>query len=137
MLDEPNSADAELYRMLRTSLEVTALQGGCRSIMITSALAQEGKSTTAANLAIALARTGRHVMLVDLDLRRPSLDRFFALRGRPGMTDLVFGRSSIGDAGSPSDVRRRPGAWLRRRPAPPSPLDGDAGATSTSREFST
>ncbi len=99
MLDEPNSADAELYRMLRTSLEVTALQGGCRSIMITSALAQEGKSTTAANLAIALARTGRHVTLVDLDLRRPSLDRFFAVRGRPGMTDLVFGRSSIGDAG--------------------------------------
>ncbi len=99
MLDEPNSADAELYRMLRTTLEVTALQGGCRSLMITSALAQEGKSTTAANLAIALARTGRHVTLVDLDLRRPSLDRFFALRGRPGMTDLVFGRSSIGDAG--------------------------------------
>ena len=99
MLDEPNSADAELYRMLRTTLEVTALQGGCRSLMITSALAQEDKSTTAANLAIALARTGRHVVLVDLDLRRPSLDRFFALRGRPGMTDLVFGRSSIGDAG--------------------------------------
>jgi len=99
MLDHPNSADAELYRMLRSSLEVTALRGGCRSIMITSALAQEGKSTTAANLAIALARTGRHVVLVDLDLRRPSLDRFFALRGRPGMTDLVFGQSSIGDAG--------------------------------------
>ena len=99
MLDDPDSADAELYRMLRTSLEVTALRGGCRSIMVTSALAQEGKSTTAANLAIALARTGRHVVLVDLDLRRPSLDRFFALRGKPGMTDLVFGRSSIGDAG--------------------------------------
>ena len=99
MLDEPDSADAELYRMLRTSLEMTALRGGCRSLMITSALAQEGKSTTAANLAIALARTGRHVVLVDLDLRRPSLDRFFALRGRPGITDLVFGRSSIGDAG--------------------------------------
>jgi len=99
MLDDPDSADAELYRMLRTSLELTALRGGCRSLMITSALAQEGKSTTAANLAIALARTGRHVVLVDLDLRRPSLDRFFALRGRPGITDLVFGRSSIGDAG--------------------------------------
>jgi non-specific protein-tyrosine kinase len=99
MLDEPNSSDAELYRMLRTSLELTALRGGCRSIMITSALAQEGKSTTAANLAVALARTGRHVTLVDLDLRRPSLDRFFALRGKPGMTDLVSGRSSIGDTG--------------------------------------
>jgi polysaccharide biosynthesis transport protein len=100
MLDEPNSADAEPYRMLRTSLEVTALRGGCRSLMVTSALAQEGKSTTAANLAIAFARTGRHVVLVDLDLRRPSLDRFFALRGQPGISDLVFGRSSLGDAGT-------------------------------------
>jgi non-specific protein-tyrosine kinase len=99
MLDGPNSADAEPYRMLRTSLEVTAFGGGCRSIMLTSALAQEGKSTTAANLAVALARTGRHVVLVDLDLRRPSLDRFFALKGKPGITDLVFGRSSLGDAG--------------------------------------
>jgi Mrp family chromosome partitioning ATPase/capsular polysaccharide biosynthesis protein len=99
MLDAPNSADAEPYRMLRTSLEVTAFGGGCRSLMVSSALAQEGKSTTAANLAIALARTGRHVVLVDLDLRRPSLDGFFALKSRPGITDLVFGRTSIGDAG--------------------------------------
>jgi succinoglycan biosynthesis transport protein ExoP len=99
MLEDPNSASAEPYRMLRTSLEVTALATGCRSIMVTSALAQEGKSTTAANLAIALARAGRHVVLVDLDLRRPALDRFFELQGRPGITDLVHGRSSIGDAG--------------------------------------
>jgi len=99
MLDDPDSSEAELFRMLRTSLEVTALAGGCRSIMITSALAQEGKSTTAANLAVALARTGRHVVLVDLDLRRPSLDRFFDLSGRPGITDIVYGRTPIGDAG--------------------------------------
>lgn len=99
MLEDPNSASAEPYRMLRTSLEVTALSTGCRSIMVTSALAQEGKSTTAANLAIALARAGRHVVLVDLDLRRPALDRFFELEGRPGITDVVHGRSSMGDAG--------------------------------------
>ena len=99
MLDHPNSSDAELFRMLRTGLEVTALQGGCRSIMVTSALAQEGKSTTAANLAVAFARTGRNVVLVDLDLRRPSLDRFFDIEGRPGITDLVSGRTSLGDAG--------------------------------------
>ena len=99
MLDAANSPDAEPFRMLRTGLEVTAFGGGCRSLMVTSALAQEGKSTTAANLAIALARTGRHVVLVDLDLRRPSLEGFFALRSRPGVSDLVVGRSSIGDAG--------------------------------------
>lgn len=99
MLDQPNSADAELFRMLRTGLEVTALQGGCSSMMVTSALAQEGKSTTAANLAVAFARAGRHVILVDLDLRRPSLNRFFELGGKPGITDLVYGRASVGDAG--------------------------------------
>jgi Mrp family chromosome partitioning ATPase len=98
MLDEPNSAGAELFRILRTTLDVTALNEECRSIMVTSALEAEGKSTTAANLAIALARMGRHVVLIDMDLRRPSLHRFFDLNGRPGITDVVFERASVEDA---------------------------------------
>jgi succinoglycan biosynthesis transport protein ExoP len=98
MLDDLNSASAELFRILRTTLEVTALAGGCRSMMITSALQGEGKSTTAANLSIAFARTGRHVVLVDLDIRRPTLNRFFDLGGRPGITDVVYERASVEQA---------------------------------------
>jgi succinoglycan biosynthesis transport protein ExoP len=97
MLDDPNSAAAEPFRILRTSLELS-MPRDCRTIMVTSALEEEGKSTTAANLAIALARTGRHVVLVDLDLHRPSLGGFFDLKGRPGISDLVFQRASVEDA---------------------------------------
>src|SRR5205823_13000614 len=79
-------------RMLRTNLEFASLARQPRTIMVTSAVEGEGKSTTAANLAVALARAGRRVRLVDLDLRRPALDRLFSLEGRPGVTDVALGR---------------------------------------------
>ena len=68
--------------MLRTNVDFVNLERNARVIMVTSALDREGKSTTIANLAVAFARTGRRVVLVDLDLRRPALDRFFDLEGR-------------------------------------------------------
>jgi Mrp family chromosome partitioning ATPase len=98
MLDDVTSPDAELFRILRTTLEVTVLSGECRSIMVTSAVKGEGKSTTAANLAVAFARAGRHVVLVDLDMRRPSLNTFFDVARRPGVSDIVAERASIEDS---------------------------------------
>jgi len=73
-------------------------RAGVRSIMITSAVQREGKSTTVANLAVALARAGRHVVLVDLDLRRPFLHEFFRLDPRPGITDVALGEVDLNDA---------------------------------------
>ena len=84
--------------MLRTNLEFTTLGKQVRSVMITSAIEEEGKSTTIANLAVALARAGKRVILVDLDLRRPYLDKFFELRGRPGITQVALGRATLNDA---------------------------------------
>jgi non-specific protein-tyrosine kinase len=66
--------------------------------MVTSGLEEEGKSTTVANLAIAFARTGKRVALVDLDLRRPSLGRFFDLNGHAGLTDIALGHVELGEA---------------------------------------
>jgi capsular exopolysaccharide synthesis family protein len=60
-------------------------------------MSNEGKSTTAANLAVAFARAGRNVLLVDLDLRRPTLDKFFDLRGLPGVVDVLDGDVSLDD----------------------------------------
>ena len=84
--------------MLRTSIDFVNLDRGARVIMVTSALDREGKSTTIANLAVAFARTGRRVVLVDLDLRRPALARFFGLRGREGLTNVALGECSLDDA---------------------------------------
>lgn len=98
MIEQPSSVEAEAFRVLRTNLEFATLDREIRTVMITSAVAQEGKSTTIANLAVALARGGQRVILVDLDLRSPYLDRFFDLGNRPGVTQVVLGRASLGDA---------------------------------------
>jgi Mrp family chromosome partitioning ATPase/capsular polysaccharide biosynthesis protein len=98
MLAEPMSAQAEAFRKLRTKLQLASRGHATRTIMFTSAKEREGKSTTAANVAIALARAGRHVALVDLDVRRPVLHSFFRLDGRHGITDVVLNNEDVVDA---------------------------------------
>jgi succinoglycan biosynthesis transport protein ExoP len=98
MLEKPFSVEAEAFRVLRTNLEFANIERQARSILITSALEAEGKSTTAANLAVAAALVGRRVVLVDLDLRRPFIDRFFRLQGKPGLTTVVLGHATLEDA---------------------------------------
>jgi Mrp family chromosome partitioning ATPase/capsular polysaccharide biosynthesis protein len=99
MTVSPNSADAEAFRMLRANLDFVNLDRGARSIMVSSALEKEGKSTTVANLAVALARAGQRVALVDLDLRRPAIAGFFAIPySHPGVTNIVVGSSTLDQA---------------------------------------
>jgi tyrosine-protein kinase len=90
MLSRPRGVHAETFRMLKMNLEFMKLGRDVRTIMVTSAVEQEGKSTTVANLAVALARAGESVCLVDLDLRRPHIERFFDLRDTPGLTQVVL-----------------------------------------------
>jgi Mrp family chromosome partitioning ATPase len=97
MLHAPNSASAEMFRMLRSTLDASPGLDR-RSVMVTSAFAAEGKSTTAANLAVAMARAGRRVVLVDLDLRRPRLEKLFGLRPGPGVTDVLLEKARLEDA---------------------------------------
>jgi Mrp family chromosome partitioning ATPase/capsular polysaccharide biosynthesis protein len=99
MLAQPTGTNAEAFRMLRANLDFSRLEGNdVRVILVTSAVEQEGKSTTAANLALAEARAGRRVALVDLDLRRPYLDRFFGLLHAHGVTDVALGNAELGEA---------------------------------------
>jgi non-specific protein-tyrosine kinase len=98
MLADPNGVGAEAVRTLRTNLDFVALNGAPRTIMVTSAIQSEGKSTTVANLAVASARTGKRVVLVDLDLRRPYIDRFFPFEQRPGLTEVALGYADLDDA---------------------------------------
>lgn len=98
MLAEPHSPGAEAFRILATNLDFVNLERGARTIMFTSATRSEGKSTTVANLAVALARTGRRVVLVDLDLRKPALDGLFSLGEQPGLTTVALGRTQLDEA---------------------------------------
>lgn len=87
----------EAYRMLRTRVLFAASNEPVKSVMITSAEAGEGKTTTAANLAVALAQADHRVVLVSADLRRPDLKRYFAnLNGR-GLYDLLVGEADLAD----------------------------------------
>jgi capsular exopolysaccharide synthesis family protein len=85
----PGSRDAEAYRTIRTSLFV-AIKDGQKVIQISSASPGEGKSTTSANLAIAMAQSGKKVLLIDCDLRRPTLHHLLALPQEIGLTDALL-----------------------------------------------
>jgi polysaccharide biosynthesis transport protein len=98
MLADPNGTDAEAFRMLRTNLDFVNLERQARAIIVTSASEREGKSTTIANLGVALARSGKRVVLVDLDLRRPFLDRLFGLEGKAGVTNVVLDEVAVDEA---------------------------------------
>ncbi len=91
-LTDPRSPVSEAYRALRTNLSFYSLDNPIRSLVVTSAAGDEGKSTTIANLAVTLAQAGRRTILVDCDLRRPSLHTLFNLRQSPGLTEMVLGQ---------------------------------------------
>jgi tyrosine-protein kinase len=109
-LTEPAGASAEAYRILKTNLSIMQRQHGVSSILITSPGAGEGKSSTAANLAVTLARSQLRVVLVDLDLRHPGIDGFFNLNGGPGLTSIAAGEVHLADALNEIDVHREPAA---------------------------
>lgn len=95
--DEGSNAVAESYRKIRTNLEFVSVGGGTKSVLITSASAGDGKTTTAINLAIALAESGERVLLVDADLRRPRVAPVLGLVGDVGLSTVLRGESTIGE----------------------------------------
>ncbi len=88
---DPQSTLAESYRILRTNIDFVTVEKGAKCLMITSSTNQEGKSTTSANLAMSMAQFGQRVLLVDGDLRRPTLNRLFGLEREPGLTEVIIG----------------------------------------------
>lgn len=94
----PRSPATEAYRTLRTNIEFASIDSPVHSLLITSAIPGEGKTVTAANLAIAFAQTGRRVLLVDADLRKPGVDAIFNLPNDRGLTTLIHQESAtLGD----------------------------------------
>ena len=94
----PQSQMAESYRALRTSLLLTSLGGPPKVILITSALPQEGKTTTSINTAIVLAQKGTRVLLMDADLRRPSIHKTLGMGPKTGLSNVLTGNATLQQA---------------------------------------
>lgn len=95
--DADTSPDAEAFRKLRTNLQFLSVDNPPHLIVITSSIPNEGKSTSAINLSLALAEAGHHVLLVDGDMRRPSAARYLDLVGSVGFSTLLSGAASLDD----------------------------------------
>lgn len=117
-VDEPNSPTAEAYRSLRAALQFVAVDQDLSVIQLTSANPGEGKTTTSVNLAVAMAKAGRRVALVDADLRKPRIHEFFGLSNEPGLTSVIIGQT---DAASTCQVVEDKVGLLAVMPSGPLP----------------
>ena len=90
-LTDPRSPVSEAYRTLRTNLSFYSVDDPIRSLVVTSSAADDDKSVVAANLAVTMAQSGRSTILVDCDLRRPTLHDLFHLESEPGLTNVILG----------------------------------------------
>lgn len=121
-VDAPNSPAAEAYRTVRTAIQFVALDRPMGVVQVTSANAGEGKTTSLANLGVALAKAGQRVILVCCDLRRPRLHEFFGLSNEVGFTSMLLGEAPISRAlqSVPGIPRLR---VLASGPLPPNPSE--------------
>ena len=92
-LKEPDSPAAEAYRQLRTNVLFAASQRGTKTVLVTSCQAEEGKTSTTANLGVTLAGAGKRTILVSADLRKPRLHRFFGVQNGKGLTNVLLADS--------------------------------------------
>ena len=96
--DQDNSGIAEAFRKLRTNLQFVAVDNPPRVILVTSSMPSEGKSTTAINIALALAEADNNVLLVDGDLRRPTVHKYLDLVGPVGFSTVLSGGATLSEA---------------------------------------
>lgn len=89
-MTQVSSSNAEAYRVLRANIEFSEVDKPIRTLVVTSTNAGEGKTTTTANLAVAIAQAGKRVIVVDCDLRRPSLHQYFQLSNARGVTTVLL-----------------------------------------------
>ncbi len=116
----PDAFSSEQYRILRTNLLHVARDGSLKTVMVSSPGSEEGKTTVCANLGLSLAQAGKSTLIVDCDLRRPMMHKFFGLKNLYGVVDAVVGGRS------PQETWQEllPGLWVMTAgPIPPNPAE--------------
>jgi len=117
----PRSRGAEAYRTLRANTEFASVDSPIRSLLVTSSISGEGKTVTAANLAVAFAQAGRRVLLVDADLRKPGIHRIFDLPNVHGLTTLLRGDVNVDTIINQTELPNL--RILTSGPLPPNPAE--------------
>jgi capsular exopolysaccharide synthesis family protein len=95
IVDEPSGIASEAYRSLRTNLQFVLSQRGAKSVVVTSSSAADGKTATSCNLAVAVAQTGRRVVLVSADLRRPTVANYFGMDAAEGLSTYLMDSADV------------------------------------------
>ncbi|MGG1678262.1 CpsD/CapB family tyrosine-protein kinase [Neobacillus sp. NRS-1170] len=118
---DPKSPISEQYRTIRTNIQYSSVDEELRTIMITSSGPAEGKSTTAANLAITFAQLGKRVLLVDADLRKPTVHNTFAVNNLVGFTTVLTKQAKLENAVLATEEKHL--FILTSGPIPPNPAE--------------
>lgn len=120
-IDSPRSPITEQYRTLRTNIEFSSVDQEYKTILVTSSSPAEGKSTTVANLAVTFAQQGKRVLLVDTDLRKPTVHYTFNLKNVRGLTNVLTKQTTLTDAAQATEVEHL--SILTSGPIPPNPAE--------------
>ncbi|AJY73978.1 CpsD/CapB family tyrosine-protein kinase [Paenibacillus beijingensis] len=117
----PKSPISEAYRTLRTNIQFSSIDKKIRVLMVASAQSGEGKSTTVSNLAVTYAQEGKKVLLIDADLRKPTIHRIFGLSNRTGLTSVITGQFHSSEAIQSTEVENL--SILPSGAVPPNPAE--------------
>src|SRR5699024_1558367 len=117
----PKSPTAEQYRTIRTNIQFSSIDEEIRTLMVTSSGPAEGKSTTTANLAVVFAQQGKKVLLVDADMRKPTVHYTFSMNNAYGLTNVLTRQTELKEAIKQSKEEKLD--VLTSGPIPPNPAE--------------
>ncbi|WP_083227546.1 CpsD/CapB family tyrosine-protein kinase [Geobacillus thermoleovorans] len=119
--EDPKSPIAEQYRTIRTNIQFSFIDAPLRSLIVTSTGPGEGKSTTTANLAVVFAQQGKKVLLIDADLRKPTVHYTFRLNNYMGLTNVLTGSAPLLSTCQATEIDHL--SILTSGPIPPNPAE--------------
>ncbi|ALS29720.1 capsular biosynthesis protein [Paenibacillus sp. 32O-W] len=117
----PNSPISEAYRTLRTNIQFSSIDHPVQVIMCASAQSGEGKTTTISNLAVTYAHEGKNVLLIDADLRKPTLHNVFVTSNRVGLSNLIAGQCALPEVTVETRINHL--SVIPSGPVPPNPSE--------------
>ena len=121
--NKPKSHISEAYRTLRTNIKFSSLDKPLNTIMVTSAVPQEGKTTNTVNSALTIAESGKKVIIVDADLRVPLIHKVFNSDSKPGITNVLVDNKKLSEVIKKADEINSNLYYITSGPIPPNPSE--------------